>query len=293
MTVGAVAGYSLRSTSIAPLHSSTAMLENTNQGASVRTVQRRREAAPEAQSKTRPALAWAALESTNYFSYVENLRSIGCPEETIHDIIRADLHKLFSRSRTALLDGARPTQERGAEEAVLQALFGDRWWADDPMEPGAEEQNLSDLPPEKRGRLQTLGSTFDATEKAITERLLQSNFSSEELNQLREARKQRQEALEQLLTREELEAYQLRGSKVAPEFQQALAGLSLDRQTVLSVYRLREAFEVQYGSEIESVEESYLEARARAKEQLDGEFFKLLGEDGFSQFQQHLESPMP
>jgi hypothetical protein len=46
--------------------------------------------------------SWSLLESTNYVNYIENLRSIGCPEETIQDIIIADIAKTYSKKREAL-----------------------------------------------------------------------------------------------------------------------------------------------------------------------------------------------
>src|SRR6058998_1022584 len=35
-------------------------------------------------------LNWRAIESTNYAIYIDNLRSVGCPEETVRDIIITD-----------------------------------------------------------------------------------------------------------------------------------------------------------------------------------------------------------
>src|SRR5437868_1476460 len=40
--------------------------------------------------------AWQELESPDYLTYVGNLRSIGCPEPTIHDIIVADVNLLYA-----------------------------------------------------------------------------------------------------------------------------------------------------------------------------------------------------
>lgn len=40
---------------------------------------------------------WDQLESTNYWTYMANLRNIGCPEDTIRDIVRADVHTLYQR----------------------------------------------------------------------------------------------------------------------------------------------------------------------------------------------------
>lgn len=44
-------------------------------------------------------LRWEDLESTNFFIYIANLRSIGCPEPTIRDIIVAEVEELFARRR--------------------------------------------------------------------------------------------------------------------------------------------------------------------------------------------------
>src|ERR1051325_4653969 len=38
---------------------------------------------------------WAQLESEDYRDYVTRLRSIGCPEQTIRDIVIADVDKLL------------------------------------------------------------------------------------------------------------------------------------------------------------------------------------------------------
>jgi hypothetical protein len=45
------------------------------------------------------AFHWSQLESTNYQSYIANLRAVGCPEQTIRDIIAADLSSLSKSAR--------------------------------------------------------------------------------------------------------------------------------------------------------------------------------------------------
>ncbi len=39
---------------------------------------------------------WSAVESSDYPTYIANLRAIGCPEPTIRDIIKADVHSLYA-----------------------------------------------------------------------------------------------------------------------------------------------------------------------------------------------------
>jgi hypothetical protein len=64
-----------------------------------------------------PRFHWSQLESTNYFAYIANLREIGCPEQTIRDIISADLSAVLCRPPAA---GSTGTGETDApQEGVL------------------------------------------------------------------------------------------------------------------------------------------------------------------------------
>ena len=65
---------------------------------------------------------WSAVESTNYFEYVANLRRIGCPEQTIADIVAADLRALYAEAGPAArtVSGV-STGEKKADE-VLKLL---------------------------------------------------------------------------------------------------------------------------------------------------------------------------
>jgi hypothetical protein len=47
----------------------------------------------------REKFSWRRLESDDYRTFVANLRGIECPEQTIEDIICADVHALFARKR--------------------------------------------------------------------------------------------------------------------------------------------------------------------------------------------------
>src|SRR6266436_5402014 len=45
---------------------------------------------------------WSQIESPDYRVYVANLRGIGCPEQTVRDIIRADVGSLYAAKRKEL-----------------------------------------------------------------------------------------------------------------------------------------------------------------------------------------------
>ena len=44
------------------------------------------------------AFNWRSVESDDYKKYIAKLRTIGCPEETIKDILIADVNKLYAPS---------------------------------------------------------------------------------------------------------------------------------------------------------------------------------------------------
>ncbi len=42
---------------------------------------------------------WDQIESTNFVTFVKNLRAVGCPEQTIRDIIMAEVNRIYERRR--------------------------------------------------------------------------------------------------------------------------------------------------------------------------------------------------
>jgi hypothetical protein len=77
--------------------------------------------------QTRERFHWSQLESTDYRTYVVNLRSIGCPEQTIRDIIATDLHTVYAPQLAQLASagkGAEYQSLRNAESTALLALLG-------------------------------------------------------------------------------------------------------------------------------------------------------------------------
>src|SRR5881396_1203923 len=74
---------------------------------------------------------WESVESSDYKQYIANLRSIGCPEETIRDIIRADVNRLYDEKKKQVRQQA-PTREywknpqefaRGAGHETWMKMF--------------------------------------------------------------------------------------------------------------------------------------------------------------------------
>ncbi len=72
----------------------------------------------------RQFFSWREIESEDYPTYIINLRGIGCPEQTVRDIIIADVNTLFARRRANEL--ITPEQQWWRSEAdtnVVQAAL--------------------------------------------------------------------------------------------------------------------------------------------------------------------------
>src|ERR1700742_2319118 len=42
---------------------------------------------------------WEQITSTNYLEFVKNLRAIGCPEQTVRDIVTSEINRVYARRR--------------------------------------------------------------------------------------------------------------------------------------------------------------------------------------------------
>ena len=70
------------------------------------------------------AFHWRQLDAPDFPTYVRNLRSIGCPEATIHDIIQGELKEIYVARRQEVERelAATPSQSRAFLQQRLQQL---------------------------------------------------------------------------------------------------------------------------------------------------------------------------
>src|SRR5688572_20538695 len=61
------------------------------------------ESLPPSPAIKRPS--WRDVESTDYHRFIENMRSLEMPEETIRDIVLADVNKLYEQRKREVLKG--------------------------------------------------------------------------------------------------------------------------------------------------------------------------------------------
>src|SRR5207247_1812874 len=72
---------------------------------------------PQPNNKAVSPFTWRQIESEDYKQYIANLRNVGCPEQTIRDIIIADVNKLYA-AREAPLKPKPSTSGKSAQTQV-------------------------------------------------------------------------------------------------------------------------------------------------------------------------------
>lgn len=254
---------------------------------STQTFVRRTSENPE--SVAAPEWKWSSIESEDYRKYVANLRSIGCPERTIRDIILADLNKLYAAkeapfkdptpsptapwdysvtgtgtmsSRTADATARKAAYERRKKlrevelekAAVLKELLGYTL----PLPPlrGWTNRNydryetaLNALPPEKRERTREILEQYWAVSDAITDSF-GTKRPPESFEQLKRANEQRRESMLSVLSHEELDDFEMRASNTAQRLSTQLAGLNVSEEEFKAIYKARAEVEDPLGGNI-------------------------------------------
>jgi hypothetical protein len=189
----------------------------------------------------REFFTWQEVESTDYPTYIANLRDIGCPEQTIRDIIIADVNALYAKRRAAELvtpeqqwwrSDADPAVVQAAAEkaraleeertALLGRLLGSAWEAGDlvsmprPVRPSIvlDGPVLGELPAETKLALQEVSYRSEDRLLAYLEALRREGKEPDPA-QLFKLRQQTREELARLLSPPQLEEFLLRYSQDA------------------------------------------------------------------------------
>lgn len=263
-----------------------------------------------------PATRWNAIESNDPTRLVKNLRAIGCPEQTIRDLVtfrvcrayrermlaqRAEMFRQWDFTRNL---GARDWQElnksqrelRAAMETELESVLG---------VPVAELRSSilgwSEQAPQDTLSLEACGKIRDVTQRfqTLTEETRQGLLPWESAPavdaRLKELERQKQSELASVLTPQEMAAYNLRESpaaryvlknlpeaKSAEEFQrmvQAVQAVGLDEPRTtdpMSRYKLAPA------PDPTDEDRAYADKQARLEELLK----QTLGEQRIAEQQQ-------
>jgi LysM repeat protein len=189
----------------------------------------------------RQFISWRDIESPDYPAYIANLRDISCPEQTIRDIIIADVNALFSRRLATELVSADQQWWRSEPDSNVVAAASEKVRALEDerrvlltklLGPTWESGDLANLPRPSRPGITLDGPVLGALPTDVKQSIQDISVRSEErlqayLNEQRAAgkdpdpvevariREQTRDELRHVLTPPQLEEYLLRYSQTA------------------------------------------------------------------------------
>ena len=240
-----------------------------------------------------PKFNWQSVEADDYQIYIANLRAIGCPEETIQDIVIADVFKLFEERKRQLsaslpkIEYWKPTSGQFGH-ALQQKAFEAYLKLSQPIDiernnllrtlgidPNAHKLPVSMLNPrellldflteEKRAQLIRLESRINEEFHAM-----RANHSGHYLQQAYAKHHQETERrLKELLTPEEALQYDLRFSSTANSMRATLIGFEPTESEFIEIFKLRRPFD---------------EAQSPEANQLDEQIRNVLGESRYDDY---------
>src|SRR5258706_9981893 len=194
-------------------------------------------------------LRWQRVESEDYRTYVKNLRAIGCPEQSVRDIVSADVIQAFGSRRADALGGrykdskfwkadsadaeAREELDREREtideemRLTLRKLLGPDYVAP-PV--GYEwrvadlDQRLSFLPDDKRQPTRELLLQYDEVDQQVKALAGNDTISENagERMKIIEQYEQKRASLNQLLDADQFQQVELAASWTAENLRRAL-----------------------------------------------------------------------
>ncbi len=246
---------------------------------------------------------WNQVESADYPVYIARLREVGCPEETIHDIVIADVNKLYAAKRleevpnpqqewwrstpdTNLIAAAaaKSTQLDEERRALLTTLLGANWAASESAHTALALNGpvLGDLSPDARQAVRdAVAKSQERTHAYLAG--LAAGKSPDPADMARLELQMRTD-LSKILTPAQLEEFLLRYSATADNLRHQLRGYDVTADEFRSIFRLQDPI-IQQMALGSGPNDSAAEQAAQQKELSDA-IKNVLGQDRWQAFQQ-------
>jgi len=246
-------------------------------------------------------MTWETVEASSYLDYIDNLRRIGCPEETIRDIIFADVNKLYKTKRReatgqkkfeywkadkmfGLVDkeNIEATQELNAERDELLKQLG--------IESSLESEISQILNPLE----QSVGFLPEQKQVAVLKEMQGMQTRMAELSKdgevdvemMQQAQKEMEQSIKGMLSEEEYTNYLLQHSGTAKQMRRQIAGFDPTEDEFLSMFKLKHAFDEEYMSAMfDGADKEERKQYIAAKQTLNEQIRQSLGDERYADYE--------
>jgi hypothetical protein len=261
------------------------------------------------------AFQWAQLESEDYRTYIERLRRIGCPEQTIRDIIIADIDNLLAPRLASAFPRQKDLKywhpveqefwndqdqrqvkrlEREVDlekREIIRELMGFDLVGERMKLQGQYDyygRRLAFLDELKRGQTRDILEKYDTLEEELREKERDEGvpLDASELAQLWSLRRQRDQEISSLLSPQEFEQFELWLSPAANTVRNAVYGMEASEHEFLQLFALQKQFDQHWRPEEldlndPSTRHQYEMARAGLELQIEA----ALGPERYAEYQ--------
>jgi hypothetical protein len=258
-------------------------------------------------------LDWRSVESADFKKYIENLRAVKCPEETVRDIVIADINKLYAAkwrafrqpdkeikywepwdSMAEYYDQNLKTKKRELElerKALVMELLGVDYDAESRKYALAftgserEEMLMGFLEEGKRAEIMNILTKSRDASRAIYEKAKGGRLTAEDQAELIKVRRTEVEDMKKTMTSQEFEQYVMRVSATANTIRSQMVGFGPTEQEFVAVFRAQTWFNDQFNRKVYNGTPEEIQQRATAQQQLDAMIKQALGDDRFKEYQ--------
>ena len=257
---------------------------------------------------------WSQIEADDYQTYVENLRRIGCPEETIRDLVKQDLDKLYDQRKADILSKAparkeywktgnpsalsRPSSATSSQMAqldrekneVLGDLFGSQGVAainrPSPLARARSQSKsgyaMDFIPEETKAELNTLEREFGSE---LLKKMAQGATDAQDMAEIRRMRTERDDRIATMLTPEQKTEYDLRKSPTAANMRLQMDGFDPSEDEFRDIFAARKVFDNEHGVVPgSSISPADAEIRQLAEQEMNNQIRTSLGDDRFQDY---------
>ncbi len=254
---------------------------------------------------------WQSVESGDYREYIAKLRAIGCPEQTIRDIIVADVNKLFAERKkeenkdlpkfefwktgnpiAAFMDRDRMQANMESEKQkrdLLKLLLGEDVKLKPNLAAGFDQNEMMNrmlgfLGEEKQVKVM---EAYQAFQLEMAETFGGGAPDKEDVEKFQRKQKEMEQKLAALMTPEEHELYQLSMSQTAMMMRMQLDGLDPSEKEFRDIFKLQKAFDDEFGPMygMGAMGPDDMKKRSESEKLLKGDIRKLLGEERYADYE--------
>jgi hypothetical protein len=257
----------------------------------------------------RQNFTWEEVESADYVTYINNLRSIGCPEKTIRDIIVADVNEHYARRRLTEVESpeqqwwrsdpdpelinkaAAKVKELEAErKTLLTKLLGSGWETDSNAAPPTRAgisltgPILGDISPAAKQFV------YDASVRAEqridgyqeAQRQADKPIDPKEISKIR---KELRAELTKVLNQQQMEEYLLRYAPTSNQLRDELHGMDLTPDEFRTLFHQRDPIASDPDLNYVGDDPTRLKHKAELQAQQDEVMHKALGEERYAVYE--------